>query len=82
MNSVLVAVNLDPFEAHEARVRLPLEFWGIDPEERYQAEELITEKRHLWKGEAQAIRLDPQAEPAAIFRVSRFPHKDYGTPCY
>ena len=81
-NTVMVAVNLDPFEAHEGQVRLPLEEWGIGPEARYQADELIAGQRHLWKGETQAIRLDPQVEPAAIFRLSRFPHKDYGTPCY
>lgn len=81
-NIVLMAVNLDPFEAHQARIRLPLESWGIGPDERFQVDELITGERHLWKGAAQAIRLDPRVEPAAIFRVSRFPHKDYGTPCY
>jgi starch synthase (maltosyl-transferring) len=81
-STVLVAVNLDPFETHEGRVRLPLEDWGIGPEERYQADELIAGQRHFWKGEVQAIRLDPRVEPAAIFRLDRFPHKDYGTPCY
>lgn len=81
-NSLLVAVNLDPFEPHECRVRLPLAEWGIEPEERYQVEELITDRRHLWKGETQTIRLDPAVEPAAIFRLGRFPHKAYGTPCY
>jgi starch synthase (maltosyl-transferring) len=81
-NTVLVAVNLDPFEPHQATVRLPLEGIGVGADERFQAEELVTGTRHLWKGEEQRIRLDPNEEPAAIFRVSRFPHKDYGTPCY
>ncbi len=81
-NTTLVAVNLDPFETHQARVHLPLLEMGIGLEERFQVHELITDERHLWKGPAQTIRLDPQEEPAAIFRVSRFPHKDYGTPCY
>jgi starch synthase (maltosyl-transferring) len=81
-NAILVAVNLDPFEAHQAQVHLPLPELGIGPEERFQVDELITGDRHLWKGPVQTIRLDPQEEPAAIFRISRFPHKDYGTPCY
>jgi starch synthase (maltosyl-transferring) len=81
-NSVLVAVNLDPFEPHRAEVLIPLQDLGIGPEERFQAEELITGERHLWKGAVQQVLLDPQVEPAAIFRISRFPHKDYGTPCY
>jgi starch synthase (maltosyl-transferring) len=81
-NTILVAVNLDPFEAHRAEVRLPLPELEVGPDERFQVHELITDERHLWKGPAQTIRLDPREEPAAIFRVSRFPHKDYGTPCY
>ena len=81
-NAILVAVNLDPFEAHQARVRLPLESLGIDPEERFRVHELLTDQRHLWKGPEQLIRLDPEQEPAAIYRVDRFPYTDYGTPCY
>ncbi len=81
-NTILVAVNLDPFEPHQAQVRLPLSEWGIDPEERFQVSDLITDQRSLWKGPTQTIQLDPREEPAVILRVSRFPHKDYGTPCY
>jgi starch synthase (maltosyl-transferring) len=81
-NTILVAVNLDPFEPHQTTVCLPLEAIGIGPDERFQVQELITGTRHLWKGAEQTIRLDPNQEPAAIFGVSRFPHKDYGTPCY
>ena len=81
-NTVLIAVNLDPFEPHQAEIRLPLQELGIGPEERFHVDELIAGERHLWKGERQQVRLDPRVEPAAIFRVGRFPHKDYGTPCY
>ena len=81
-NTILAAVNLDPFEPRQATVRVPLEAIGIGADERFQVQELITGARHLWKGAEQTIRLDPAEEPAAIFSVSRFPHKDYGTPCY
>ncbi len=81
-NTILVAVNLDPFELHQAQARLPLAELGIGVEERFQMHDLITDVRHLWKGSTQTIRLDPREEPALIFRVNRFPHKDYGTPCY
>ena len=81
-NVILVAVNLDPFEPHQAQVRLPLQELGIGLEGPFQVHELITDQRHLWRGPMQTIRLDPAAEPAAIFRVSRFPHKDYEEPCY
>jgi starch synthase (maltosyl-transferring) len=79
---VLVAVNLDPFEPHETRLRLPLELFSIGAGERFGAHELLTGARHLWKGETQTLRLDPASDPAAIFRIDPFPHRDYGTPCY
>ncbi|HWU39237.1 MAG TPA: alpha-amylase family glycosyl hydrolase, partial [Candidatus Acidoferrum sp.] len=81
-NAILVVVNLDPFEPHETRIRLPLEEWGIGAEDRFQVRELITNQRHLWKGPVQTIRLDPREEPAMILQVQPFPHKAYGTPCY
>jgi starch synthase (maltosyl-transferring) len=75
-------VNLDPFSPHDARVRLPLDALGIAPDETFQAHELLTDARHLWKGPAQRIRLDPGVEPAAIFRLDRLGPLTYGTPCY
>jgi len=77
-----MVVNLDPFEPHQTRIRLPLEEWGIGVEDRFQVRELITNQRHLWKGPLQTIRLDPREEPAMILQVQPFPHKAYGTPCY
>jgi len=81
-NVVLVAVNLDPFEPHTALLRLPLDELGIGADERFEVEELLGQARHLWRGEAQRVTLDPATEPAAIFRLRRFPHKAYDTPCY
>jgi starch synthase (maltosyl-transferring) len=81
-NTVLVAVNLDPFAPHEALVRLPLADLGIGPDEPFQAHELIADARRLWKGPTQRIRLDPGTEPAAIYRLERFGTRAYGTPCY
>jgi starch synthase (maltosyl-transferring) len=79
---LLVTVNLDPFAAREARVRLPLESLGIGSDEPFQAHELLGDTRRLWRGTEQRIRLDPAVEPAAIFRLERFPSRAYGTPCY
>jgi starch synthase (maltosyl-transferring) len=81
-NVIVVAVNLDPFAPHEAQVRLPLDALGIRADESFQAHELVTDARHLWRGHTQPIRLDPRVEPAAIFRIQRFGQRAYGTPCY
>ncbi len=76
-NVVWVAINLDPFEAHEATLRLPMDDLGLAPEGRVQVHELITDQRQLWRGPAHVIRLDPRQEPAAIFRVAAFPQKAF-----
>ena len=80
-NTVWVAVNLDPFQAHEARLHLPMRELGVTSEDRLQVHELITDERQLWRGPAHAIRLDPQ-EPAAILCVAPFARKPFADPCY
>jgi len=74
---VWVAVNLDPFEAHEATLTLPMATLGLPDDGRVQVHELITDQRQLWRGPTNAIRLDPAQEPAAIFRVASFPQKAF-----
>ena len=81
-STVWVAVNLDPFEAHEARLTLPLQELGLGPDDRVQVHELITDQRQLWRGPIHAIRLDPAREPAAIFRVAPFARTPFTDPCY
>jgi starch synthase (maltosyl-transferring) len=76
-NTVLVAVNLNPFQVQEARVRIPITALGIKPDEMYQLHNLITDRRDLVKGEAYSVRLDPQSEPAAIYAVRRWTHREY-----
>ena len=80
-NTVWVAVNLDPFQAHEARLHLPMRELGVTSEDRLQVHELITDQRQLWRGPAHTIRLDPE-EPAAILRVAPFARKPFADPCY
>jgi starch synthase (maltosyl-transferring) len=76
-NVVWVAVNLDPFEAHEASLRLPMEGLGLPADGRIQVHELLTDQRQLWRGPSHTVRLDPDLEPAAIFRVAAFPQKAF-----
>ncbi|MCL5109522.1 MAG: alpha-1,4-glucan--maltose-1-phosphate maltosyltransferase [Chloroflexi bacterium] len=81
-NAVLVAVNLDPFQAHETTLRVPIRQFGIEPEQQYIVHELISDTKQLWKGAEQTLRLDPAAEPAAIFAIRGWQFKDYEDPCY
>jgi starch synthase (maltosyl-transferring) len=81
-NTVLVAVNLDPFEAHETTLHLPLEELGIGEDENFQVEELLTDTKRLWRGRKQRVRLDPHENPAEIYRVERWAYRDYAEPCF
>ena len=75
-NVVLVAVNLNPFQVQEARLRIPIASLGIKPDEMYQLHNLITDRRDLVKGDAYSVRLDPQQEPAAIYALRRWTHRE------
>ncbi len=70
-NVVLVAVNLDPFGLHEAELRLPLAELGIAEDETFAVTELLTEREENWRGPRFRVRLDPQANPAVLFRLDR-----------
>ena len=79
-NTLLVAVNLDPFRAIETTLEVPLAELGYGPADDLACEELLAGEHVLWHGPQQSIRLDPQRNPAAIFRVARRLHVDYESP--
>jgi starch synthase (maltosyl-transferring) len=75
-----VAVNLDPFEGHEATLTLPLGDLDLPPDGRVEVQELFTGRRQLWRGPTHRIAL-PRDEPAAIFHVSAPPRLAFQDPC-
>lgn len=81
-NVVFVAVNLDPFDAHEATLTLPLAEMGLPETEAFEVEELLTGRKHLWRGPTHRVKLDPERNPAEIYRITPFAHIDYREPCY
>jgi len=81
-NMIFVAVNLDPFDSHEAVLHFPLEHMGVPAGETFEVEELMGGARHLWRGAKHKVRLDPKSSPAAIFRVTVWNSVDYRTPCF
>jgi starch synthase (maltosyl-transferring) len=76
-NIILVAVNLDPYHAHESTLYIPIQEFGIGWEETYQLHNLITDERMLCKGEQVFIRLDPQVEPAYIYQLKRWLRREH-----
>jgi starch synthase (maltosyl-transferring) len=81
-NIVLVAVNLDPFEAHETDIVLPFPELGLADDATVEVEELLAGEKHLWRGVRQRIRLDPETNPTAVFRMTPWTPVDYREPCF
>ena len=71
---ILTVVNLDPHNVQSGWVRVPVEPLHLETPgggHSYQAHDLIGDARYLWAGEANFVRLDPQSNPAHIFRIRR-----------
>ena len=66
---LLVIVNLDPHQAHEATTWLDLDALGIAPDTAYAAHDELTDTTYWWHGAANYIRLDPAVQPAHILHL-------------
>jgi starch synthase (maltosyl-transferring) len=65
---VLVAVNLDPHNAHACNFELPLWEWGLPDVGELEVEDLLHDYHFIWRGKIQRMELTP-AHPYAIWRV-------------
>ncbi|MFA7386931.1 MAG: alpha-1,4-glucan--maltose-1-phosphate maltosyltransferase [Thiohalobacteraceae bacterium] len=81
-NVLFIAVNLDPFEAHQAIIEFPLAEMGVAETKAFQVEELLSGRRHLWRGARHRIDLDPEQNPAAILRLTGWTYRDYVETCF
>ncbi|MDP9368369.1 MAG: alpha-1,4-glucan--maltose-1-phosphate maltosyltransferase [Chloroflexota bacterium] len=79
---VVGVVNLDPFQPHESAIHLPVEEFGIKPDEQYRATDLLSGETFIWTGGTQHLRLDPHDEPARFFSLQRWARVDYAEPCF
>ncbi len=70
-NIILVAVNVDPHHTHDTWLEVPTNEFGVGPAESFQVHDLIGDGRYLWEGSRNYVRLDPQMNPAQIFRLRR-----------
>ncbi len=70
-NELLAVVNLDPHQAHESMIEVPLGALGIGPNEPYEMNDLLTGTRYVWRGARNYVRLDPNERVAHLFRISR-----------
>ncbi len=68
-NVVLVAINLDPFHAHDTSIELPLWEMGLPDDGRVDTTDLLSGSRFTWHGKVQHLRLDPFDRPYGIWRI-------------
>jgi starch synthase (maltosyl-transferring) len=71
-NIILVVVNVDPYQAHDSFIDVPVEEFGWLEGETYQVHDLLTDERFLWRGTRNYVKLDPHTRPAHIFRIRRW----------
>jgi starch synthase (maltosyl-transferring) len=67
---ILVAVSLDPHNAQEAAIEIPLWEWGLEDHAALAATDLMRGNRFVWTGKNQRIRLDPTDLPFAIWQIA------------
>lgn len=71
-NIILVVVNLDPNHSQNSYVYVPLVDFGAMDSDVYQVHDLLSDARYLWHGERNYVELNPQIQPAHVFRVRRW----------
>ncbi len=70
-NVILVAVNLDPFAVRETTLWFPTGDYGLADDESFGVEELLRgTPQERWRGSPHGVRLDPNVNPATIFRLT------------
>jgi starch synthase (maltosyl-transferring) len=70
-NIILVVVNLDPHYTQSGWLDLPLDYFGLDSHQAFQAHDLLTDSRYLWQGTRNFVELNPHSMPAHILRIRR-----------
>jgi starch synthase (maltosyl-transferring) len=70
-NVVICVVNLDPVNTQSGILWLPIEEWGLRPDEPYQVHDLLSDARYTWQGPSNFVELNPNVIPAHVLRLRR-----------
>ena len=71
-NIILVVVNLDPHRKQNSYIDVPIDQFGEMASDVYQVHDLLSDARYTWRGRQNYVELDPEIQPAHIFRVRRW----------
>src|SRR3954471_4490666 len=66
---VLVVLNLDPFRRQNSYIYVPIDLFASKEGDAYQVHDLMSDTRYTWYGSRNYVELDPQIQPAHIFRI-------------
>lgn len=69
---VIVLCNLDPFHRQTGWVNLDLASLGLDTSRAFQAHDLLSDGRFLWRGPRNYFDLVPESLPAHIMKVRKW----------
>ncbi len=67
--TILIAVNVNPYETHEATLKVPTELIGICNDDPYRVRDLLTGDIYTWQGVYNYVRLIPDERPAHILEL-------------
>jgi len=70
-NVIICVVNLDAAYTQSGMLWLPVEEWGIAPDEPYQVHDLLSDARYTWQGPSNFVQLNPNVIPAHVLRLRR-----------
>ena len=71
-NIILIVVNLDPHRKQNSYIDVPIDQFGHMESDVYQVHDLLSDARYTWHGRQNYVELDPEIQPAHIFRVRRW----------
>jgi starch synthase (maltosyl-transferring) len=68
-DNILIVVNLDPAHTQAGRIAFPLDAFGLEGAESFEATDLLTGQSWTWHSGDQWVQLDPAIESAHIFHL-------------
>lgn len=71
-NIILIVVNLDPHRKQNSYIDVPIDQFGHMESDVYQVHDLLSDARYTWRGRQNYVELDPEIQPAHVFRVRRW----------
>ena len=68
-NRLIIAVNLDPYNAQSGWAEIPLDFLDLEEGDDFMVRDLLTDNRYNWIAGWNYLELHPEVFPAHIFRI-------------